>query len=236
MRIFQDCLEMVKEVERDLFEMGVCYESETVQDKKLEGNARTTIELFGYAYMLSAFNKLDEMLDYMKSNKNWVYAEADERAYIFTGGDKKLLNPGEAWKHNASFWERFLRDGCFSYTYPERMGWQVPYIMNELKRRPNSRQAMVTIYSAERDIMNIGGRDRVPCSLGYQMTIRNGRLNMVYFQRSCDFLKFFASDVYLAMDFMSRCATELNIPIGHFCHFLGSLHAFKIDMEKRGIF
>lgn len=36
MRIYQNIEEMVKEVERDLYEMGITYTSKTVQDQKVE--------------------------------------------------------------------------------------------------------------------------------------------------------------------------------------------------------
>ena len=147
MRIYDDCLEMVKEVERDLYEMGTEYDSATVQDKKLEGEAARTLEMFGYSYYLKSDNKASEMLEYMGANVDWVRAEYQERVQGTAGGAD---NPGSAWGVNdrsRRFWAPFLRDGLFSYTYPERMRWQLPHVVNELRLRPNSRQAVLTVYS-----------------------------------------------------------------------------------------
>ena len=111
MRIYVDCLEMMKEVERDLFEMGIKVESATVQDKKLSGEASKTMELNGYVYKLTSFNKMDEMLDYMKINKEWVRVEFEERI------SSELHNPGKAWELCEGLWGKYIHDGKFEYTY-----------------------------------------------------------------------------------------------------------------------
>lgn len=239
MRIYKNPMEMVREVERDLFEMGIRYQTETVQDKKVgDDDGYQTIELSPYAYTLTTpthWAQLDEMMDYLKVDKDWAHAEASER---LVGPEDSGLprNPGQAWKLNANLWEPFLRDGMFSYTYSERWGWQLPYVIEELHRRPNTRQAVMTMYSAERDIMNFGGRDRVPCSLTYHFMIRDGELNLIYNQRSCDFMTFFAADVYFTAELLNYVAVATDTTPGKLTHFIGSLHAFKKDLADRNIF
>jgi thymidylate synthase len=239
MRIYEDCYEMVREVERDLFEMGVTYESETVQDKKLEGKARDTMELFGYAYALKSDARVWDMVEYMKGNVKWIKAEIDERTMGSCVPDDVgpfNLNPGIAWQCMPDFWKQYLRDGRFSYTYAERLTWQIPYVLYELRHRPNSRHAVITMYDQHQDLMNWGGRDRVPCSMHYQFLIRNNKLHCIYSQRSCDFLKFFAADVAITLGLHRYIARGLNQTVGDFTHFLGSVHAFKTDLEARGIY
>jgi thymidylate synthase len=94
----------------------------------------------------------------------------------------------------------------------------------------------MTMYDVHQDMMNWGGRDRVPCSLTYQFIVRDGTLTLVYNQRSCDFIKFFASDVFITCELLSYVAEMLNVKVGRFVHFLGSLHAFAGDLEGRDIF
>lgn len=231
MRIFENALEAFMEIERDLYEMGTTYKSETVQDQKLEGQAQDTLELFGYGYTIKSQDKKEEMLEYGKLNKEWAFAELAERV-----GGNYPPNPGQAWKLNGKFWGQFIRNGVFSYSYPERWQWQLPYIIHELREKPNTRQAYMTMYSAEKDMMNWGGRDRVPCSIGYQFLIRNNQLHLVYNQRSCDFVKFLGYDMFLTMGLQVHVASRLGIAPGNFTHFLGSLHAFRTDLEEKGIF
>jgi thymidylate synthase len=233
MRIYQDAMEMIKEVERDLFEMGIRYQSDTVQDLRVgEDPGYRTIELTGYAYSLTGFEKLDEMVEYMGNNLEWARKEFDER---WCPPDYDL-NPGQAWESHRDKWKKFLRDGVFSYSYAERWQYQIPYVLNELRRRPNSRQAVMTVYDVHQDMMNWGGRDRVPCSMTYQFVLRNGRLTLIYNQRSCDFMEFFSTDAHVTCQLLIHSAGLLGVEPGRFVHFIGSLHAFAKDLEGRGIF
>ena len=243
MRIFKDCLEAVKEVERDLAEMGIRYESDSVQDKMLSGEERQTLELAPYAYAVFSspegelnhrtFMGLHSMLRYKKDDPDfieWVYAEANERET----GECSKKNPGDAWRIYAKFWQQFLRDSKFAYTYVERIHEQLDYIVSELKARPNTRQAIITIYDRHQDLMNMGGRDRVPCSISYQFILRDGRLTLIYSQRSCDFKKFFQADMYFAISLLNHVAQKVGAEPFAFYHFINSLHMFKADAE--GVF
>ena len=238
MRIFTNPLEMVKEVERDLFEMGTRYQSATVQDQDVADNPDfQTMELTGYAYMLTKFDP--DLLWRMISqsgqiNRTWLKTELEERCNGL-GGDPPL-NPGYAWEFNKEFWGKFIRNGVFSYSYAERYQEQLPYIIRELKAKPNTRQAVMTMYDKHQDMMHWGGRDRVPCSLTYQFLLRDDKLVLIYNQRSCDFVKFFPSDVWLTVGLLLYVAEQIGKEPGQFIHFLGSLHAFAGDLKGKDIF
>jgi len=230
-RIYKDCYEMIREVERDLFEMGIKFQSETVQDKVVKDDPNfMTLELTGYDYKLTGYDKLDEMLKYLNISEEWVSQDFMERI------EDKFLNPGDAWKINSELWEQYLHDGMFQYTYNERIRGQLPLLLRELTSRRNTRQGIITIYDYHQDIMNWGSKGRVPCSMYYQFFIRNNKLQMIYVMRSCDFLKHFAGDVALAIKMLFYISEKINVEVGTFTHFIGSLHAFYIDLNKRGIF
>jgi len=236
MRIYTTPLEMLREVERDLYEMGTRYQSATVQDKQVAEDPKfQTIELTGYQYCLTKWNEISlrEMLCYsgVRNRLDWAVEEKDERLSPPSG---MTLNPGEAWKEDGEAWRPFLRDGKFSYTYAERWQWQIPYVVDELRLRPYTRQAIMTMYEQSRDIMNWGGRDRVPCSLTYHFLQREGKLTLIYQQRSCDFVNFFAPDVYFSLGLLEHVAERVGLPVGSFIHNVNSLHAFRGDLEKTG--
>lgn len=234
MRLYQSVIEMIKEVERDLFEMGIRYQTETVQDQQVGNDPKfQTIELFGYAYTLTQHHDLSGAAMALNLNTRWLCAELQER---LKGSYPLSPNPGIAWKQNRELWEPFLRDGKFSYSYTERWQEQIDYVINELTLRPNTRQAVMTMYDRHQDMMNWGGRDRVPCSLTYQFMIRNNKLHLIYNQRSCDFIKFFGPDVYFTIGLLRYVADKVRVDPGNFTHFLGSLHAFAGDLESRNIF
>ena len=65
-------MEMIKEVERDLVEMGVVYQSATCQDKDVSKNEDwKTMEIFGYTYQLIDWDRttLDSMMMYNHNHK-----------------------------------------------------------------------------------------------------------------------------------------------------------------------
>ncbi|MDX9802896.1 MAG: thymidylate synthase [Dehalococcoidales bacterium] len=236
MRIYTSPMEMIKEVERDLFEMGTRYQSQTVQDQAVKDDPKyMTIELAGYGYTLLDHNE-DEFLKAMKyigfSNEriNWVLAETYERLI------GKERNPGKAWERDKEFWGKFIRRGLFSYSYAERWKHQLPYVINELMLNRNTRQAIMTMYDQHQDMLNWGGLDRVPCSISYQFLIREEKLVLIYNQRSCDFIKFFPADAYITCVLLKFVADKIGVEPGPFIHFLGSLHAFAGDLEGRNIF
>ena len=231
MRIYTDYLEMAKEVERDLFEMGIHVQSGTVQDKNVEGDENfKTVELNGYSYKLVGYNNMKKMLNHFDLPLAWVEKEFIERI------SPELINPGEAYKEREKYWEPFLHNEEFEYTYNERIRDQIPYVISELYKFPNTRQAVITIYDQHKDMRNFGGKARVPCSMYYQFFLRNNQLHMMYTMRSCDFLKHFPTDVLLAVKLNECIARKLEVEVGTFTHFIGSLHAFYVDMKSRGIF
>lgn len=232
MRIYNDAVEMAKEVERDLWEMGIRVQPETMQDKIVKDDPSfNTIELFGYGYMLTDTERsLDAMLDHFGANKTWATWDFAERVNPFR------INPGKAYKMRDTTWAPFLRDGTFAYTYNERLREQIPYILDELVKRPNSRQAVITIYDRHQDMNNMGGKDRVPCSMHYQFAKRGDALHCVYVMRSCDLLEHFPYDVYMACRLNAFLAASLGLKPGMLTHFVGSLHGYQKDFAKRKIF
>ncbi len=236
-RIFTNATEMMNEVKRDLFEMGTRYQSATVQDQDVKDDPDfQTMELCGYSYILTEFStdSLEDMLcNSGKINRDWLSYENDER---LNGLGGKQLNPGIAYTFNGEFWNKFLRNGVFSYSYAERWQEQLPYIIRELILNPNTRQAVMTMYDKHQDMMHWGGRDRVPCSLTYQFMLREDKLVLIYNQRSCDFVKFFPSDVWLTVSLLKHVANEIGREPGQFIHMLGSLHAFAGDLKGENIF
>lgn len=233
MRIYVSAIEMIKEIARDLWEMGSRYQSATVQDKYVGDDPDyRTIELTGTSYALTNFSDIEDLLDEPEINKEWIRAETEERLNPPPG---LQLNPGKAWEKNPKFWKQFIHDGRFSYSYAERWNQQLPRIIEELKLRPNTRQVIMTMYQPS-DGENWGGKARVPCSLTYHFMLREDKLVLIYNQRSCDFIKFFASDVYITIKLLLFVADAIGKEPGQFIHFLGSLHAFQKDLKGRNIF
>lgn len=238
MRIYKDCLEAVKEIERDLFEMGTKVNVGSMQDIKKEFE---TLEVRTYDYMIAKpLDKMKEAQDYFKLSeleKDYILQEFYDRTTADRRWNLSELNPGKAWRLRPKVWFKFLnRDNKFSYTYAQRIMWQLRDIVNLLKNDKYNRQCIVQIYNNNFDGSNRGGIARIPCSMYYQFIYREGKLNMIYTMRSCDLLTHFIYDMCIAILMLDQVATWTNMKIGDFTHFIGSLHAYKKDMDEKGIF
>jgi len=261
MRIYQNLFEAARETERELFEMGIAVAPQTMQDKNVANDpAYITKEIRGYGFKIVdwAVNMvhIKKVLEYFfKEEKDSVFS------YILTElrdrTSAKVFNPGHAYLHRQELWKEFLYDGKFAYTYSERMNPQLQTILQELKINPETRQAIINIHSnicplidgqvedtgAEEnrvsisaDLDNRGGGSRVPCSMYYQIMIREKKVDLIYTMRSCDFLIHFPVDICLALLLQDWFAGKLELKTGVFTYFVGSLHAYQHDMQIRGIF
>lgn len=106
----------------------------------------------------------------------------------------------------------------FSHTYPERMwprragenppphgrgGIRFAYgdlndLLKLLEKEPYTRQAYLPIWFPEDLDAAANHQQRVPCTLGYHFLLRDGHLHCFYPIRSCDFVRHFRDDVYMA--------------------------------------
>lgn len=148
----------------------------------------------------------------------------------------KPLNPPPSamdWPFTQAGHEAVTSDTKFSHTYPERF-WpkQIPEgdedgtmyyrrprgirfyygdlgdVVKLLAKDPQTRQAYLPVFFPE-DTGVVHG-ERVPCTLGYHFMIRENKLNITYFIRSCDFLRHFPDDVYFAMRLAQWVRNELE--------------------------
>jgi hypothetical protein len=169
----------------------------------------------------------DELVMKVVPNMPWAEDHFQERV------SRVPYNPPpsyEWWPFNKRG-EQFQRDKKFSHTYPERfwpkMAWgsggqagrkpnrgiRYPYgdlddLIDLLVKYPRTRQAWLPVWFPE-DTGAVHG-ERVPCSLGYHFTLRNGKLDCHYVIRSCDFLRHFRDDVYMAARLVQWVLQELR--------------------------
>lgn len=240
MRIYMDATEMVEEVKRDLKEMGIDVFPKTMQDKNIEGNPDYfTKELQNYSYCL--LNARSQ--DIPDVSQPWADAEFAERVTDPWDRDDRgvriyplaprFINPGKAWTLRAKVWKDYIHEGKMAYTYNELL-WnndQVTKVLSRLVEDSDSRQLWISLWDPTRDPDLLGGISRVPCSLGYGLQVRDGKLNLHYVMRSCDFATHFRNDVYLAIKFLEWAAEKTGYPVGNFTHTMFSLHVYAKDVQ-----
>lgn len=190
-----------------------------------------------------------ELQNELKPNLPWAEAHFKERVSGLP------LNPGETYKD----WPFYKRDKemrtegeKFTHTYMERfwpkyttenqktnMGIRFEYgdlldVVKQMIKDPYTRQAFLPVFFPEDTGATHGGR--VPCTLGYLFQFRGGYLHVTYYMRSCDFLRHFIDDVYLAVRLTQWMCDSLvlggdinifsDIKPGLIDMHIGSLHIF----------
>jgi hypothetical protein len=155
---------------------------------------------------------LEELRSEVRPNLPWADDHFEERI------SGKPLNPppsNEWWPFNQKKNEEFKKDEKFSHTYPERLwpkyaseepdsimgGIRYDYgdfgdVIDLLEREPFTRQAFLPMWFPE-DTGSVHG-ERVPCTIGYHFMRRGNNLHIVYYIRSCDYLRHFRDDIYMA--------------------------------------
>lgn len=166
------------------------------------------------------------------------------------------------WPYGQKSNAEHLTHGKFSHTYPERM-WPKDALrathgdaigirfragdLQDLVRllidHPNTRQAYLPIWFPE-DLTAANRGERVPCTLGYHFLAREGRLNLTYFIRSCDLVRFFRDDVYMACRLAQWVVGKIHdhhkpidpgLKPGNLTMHIVSLHCFEGDIvQPRG--
>lgn len=226
MRIYMNWNEAYEEIKRDLAEMGINVYPKTMQDKYVEGNEDyATKELQNYCYTI-----LNAKSEDVKSSSIQPWADEEFKERINPFGN---VNPGDAYKLRQEIWNEYMHDGKFAYSYNERFfrNRQLDKIIARLQADNDSRQLWLSVWDLNEDVDKLGGISRVPCSLGYNFQFREGKLNIHYVMRSCDFNTHFPNDVYLAIRLLEYVAERCNMEVGNFTHTMFSLHVYKKDVS-----
>lgn len=202
-------------------------------------------ELFNHNFSTAMPQTIEEMVKEIKPNLPWADDHFEERV----GG--KPLNPppsNEWWPFAQVGNKQFKSEAKFSHTYPERIwppvktGIRFSYgdmndVINLLDREPFTRQAYLPIWFPE----DTGAhhKERVPCTLGYHFIRRDDWLHMFYFIRSCDYIRHFRDDIYMAMrkarfildELQKRNKDWADVKLGIYDMKIVSLHCFAGEKE-----
>lgn len=182
---------------------------------------------------------LKKLVDDIKPDLPWADDHFKER----TSGVPMNPAPSYEWwpyYKQPENWE-ITDDHKFSHTYPERM-WTDPIegirykygnladVVELLNNDKHTRQAFLPIWFPE-DTGAVHG-ERVPCTIGYQFYIREGRLSVFYPMRSCDLRRHFKNDLYMAARLAGWVTQELrtmgnDVKIGNLFMNIWNLHVFE---------
>ena len=116
--------------------------------------------------------------------------------------------------------------GNWDYTYHQRMHKQLPWLIGELRRNPDSRRAVVSI----RDELD-QSTDSPACLQHIQYFIRGGILHCKVVFRSNDATKASFMNAFALVMLQKRIADTIGVPMGSYTHRANSYHVYERDYE-----
>ena len=119
-----------------------------------------------------------------------------------------------------------VKRGNWDYTYHQRMEKQVPWVIGELKRNPDTRRAVIAIRAGE-DLKS----DSPACLQILQYFIRNGKLHCKALFRSNDLTKATFMNAFALVMLQKRIADAVGVQVGSYTHRANSLHVYERDYE-----
>ena len=119
-----------------------------------------------------------------------------------------------------------IERGNWDYTYHQRMEAQIPWVIGELSRNPDSRRAVVSIRD-EGDLAS----DSPACLQLLQYLIRGGALHCKVVFRSNDATKAAFMNAYALVMLQKRIAEVLDVPVGSYTHRANSFHVYERDYD-----
>lgn len=245
-RIFKDCLEMVKEMDRELKVSGITVPVKHYQNQELTGENQNTKELIGVNFVITKpWLQKREMLEFLFKDEAQRIEDYCKQE-ILDRVDRRGLNPGNSYKIRMDLWQKLMskkENDKFDYTYSERINYsrQLDNAIAALKDDEHSRRAMIMIFKPEDTMESSGFQTRIPCSVSYQFLIRNNKLMVLYYIRSNDYFKHFAIDIWLTQAIQEYVWTQLQdtypgLKIGPLNYYAGSFHAYHEDLSNWVIF
>ena len=119
-----------------------------------------------------------------------------------------------------------IERGNWEYTYHQRMEKQIPWLIGELQRNPDSRRAVVIIRE-EHDLSS----DSPACLQHIQFMIRSGALHCKVLLRSNDATKAAFMNAFALVMLQKRIADALGVSVGSYTHRANSFHVYERDYD-----
>ena len=116
--------------------------------------------------------------------------------------------------------------GNWEYTYHQRMEKQIPWVIAELQRNPDSRRAVVVIRN-EADL----NTESPACLQIIQFMIRGAKLHCKVVFRSNDATKASFMNAFALVMLQKRIADAIGVSVGSYTHRANSYHVYERDYD-----
>lgn len=218
---FPTFVEAIQYTRRTLLEYGQEVDPGRWQGYHTEGKPDLiTKEVMNLVLDVPVGRPLRQVAEEIEPNLPWANLEFEERVAREPRNPHHSLDHWPWWEGGSQKLASMVIDGeQFSHTYSERF-WPGGYegiryhygnlddVVSLLIDEPATRQATFPIFFPE----DTGAvhRGRIPCTLHYHFMVRNNRLHMWYPIRSCDYVRHFRDDLYMAVRLMDWVMGECS--------------------------
>lgn len=142
---------------------------------------------------------------------------------LMIGGPKDLEQYVQEMVHGILDFE--VEKGKWAYTYHSRAAQQIPLVIAELKRNPDSRRAVIDIRDWHVDMES----NDPACLQHIQYFIRDGKLHCKVLFRSNDACKATFMNAFALIMLQKYIADCLYIDVGTYTHRANSFHCYARD-------
>jgi len=133
--------------------------------------------------------------------------------------DFKIGDSENAWEY--TYHDRIVNFPC----YKGKNLNQLQFVIDELKRNPDSRRAVINIRDNSVDPYN----SHPACLQHLQFLIRGGKLHMKILMRSNDGVEATFMNAFAFVMLQKKVAQALSLPIGTYTHRANSFHCYEKD-------
>ena len=115
----------------------------------------------------------------------------------------------------------------WEYTYHDRYAHQLDFVVNELKRDPFTRRAIMNLRNFDVDSSN----NDPACLQSIQYFIRDDKLHCKILFRSNDLPEAFYFNAFALIRLQEKVADELGLSVGTYTHRSNSMHAYEKNFD-----
>lgn len=119
-----------------------------------------------------------------------------------------------------------VEQGLWHYTYHQRFAPYLKFIIDELRRDPKSRRAVIAVRDNEADAYN----ENPACLQSIQYQLRDNKLDCQVLFRSNDAVKAAFMNMFALIMLQKKIADELYVRVGEYTHIANNYHCHEKDI------